>query len=264
VNPQSDKPTIYEDEINLYDLWKNIVKRKRSIFFIFIVSIIATGTISLIMPKIYRAEVGVRIQTKELISPKELSEIIGKFNQEKIRMIFPKYSDSIKEVKIIQIPASTDKFKLTVELSETVYFQDVFKTFIQYLNNIPLIKRVVEESREQLAKRLEEIDVVISKSQEDAERFQSMMVKEKLNPIGFNPVQFNRMVSDLEVEKIALKQSLKNLVGFEITSQPMISFSPVRPRPLLYMMLAGVISLLFGIFLALFLNYWESLKRQRG
>ena len=267
VNPQNDKPTIYEqDEIYLQDLWKIIMKRKKIIFWIFITAVISAGIISFTMTKIYRAEVGVRIQpkdsssTKELISTKELFEIIGKFDEEKIKAIFPQNFDSIKKVKITQIPGSNDKFKITVELSQPANFQDAIKTFMLYLNNIPLIKRVVEESREQLTKRLEEIDVVMAKSQEDADRFEAMMVKEKLNPIGFNPVQFNRMRSELEVEKIALKQAIKNLTGFEIITEPTISLKPVKPRPLLYIILTGLISLIAGIFISAFLNYWERIK----
>lgn len=270
MNSANDKNTYSGDEINLYDLWKNIIKRKKLIFWIFIISIISAGIISLVMPKIYRGEVGIRIQikelgstlgsTKELISPKELFEIIDKFDREKIETIFPQNFDSIKSVRITQIPGSTDKFKIIVELSQTTYFQEVIKIFVQYLNNIPLIARAVEQSREQLTKRLEEIDAVMSKSQEDAERFQRMMVREKLNPIGFNPVQFNKMRSDLEVEKIALKQSIKNLTGFEIITQPTISSKPVKPKPVLYIILAGLISFIAGLFIAVFLNYWERIK----
>ena len=87
------------------------------------------------------------------------------------------------------------------------------------------------------------------------------MIKEKLNPVGFNPVQFNKMLSDLEVEKITLKQSTKNLTGFEIVTNPIIFQKVVRPRPMLYMAIAGVISLILGVFLAMFLIYVENIKR---
>ncbi|MCX6704698.1 MAG: hypothetical protein NTZ07_04660, partial [Candidatus Woesebacteria bacterium] len=213
--------------------------------------------------KIYRGEVGVRIQPKELIAPQELFEIIGKFDREKIETIFPQNFDSIKSVRIIQIPGSTDKFKIIVELNQTTSFQGVIKIFMQYLNNIPLIARAVEQSREQLTKRLEEIDVVMSKSQEDAERFQRMMVKEKLNPIGFNPVQFNRMRSDLEVEKISLRQAIKNLTGFEIVTNPIIFQNPVSPRPMLYLTITGILGLFGGLFIVLFMNFLEKVKGKK-
>ena len=124
VNLQNEKPRTYsEDEINLYEMWKNIIKRKNLIFWIFIISIISGGIISFAMPKIYHGEVAVRIQpqpkesgsTKELISTKELYGIIGGFDREKIETIFPQYSNSINDVSITQIPGSTDKFKIMIE-----------------------------------------------------------------------------------------------------------------------------------------------------
>ncbi len=270
MSPQNDKPTTYENGINLDDLWKSIIKRKRLIFWLFIISIISTGIISFAMPKIYQGEVAVRIQpkdssstTKELISTKELYGIIGNFDREKIQTIFPQYSDSVQNVSIIQIPGSTDKFKIIIELRKPNDFQEAVKIFVQYLNNIPLMARAVEQSREQLTKRLEEIDVVMLKSQEDAERFQNMMVKEKLNPIGFNPVQFNRMRSDLEVEKVILKQQIKNLTGFEIVTDPILFQKPVRPRPMLYLTVAGILGLFGGLCIALFMNFLEKVKGEK-
>lgn len=261
---ENDKKITYEDEIELYDLWRNVVKRKRIIFWIFILSMVSAAIVSFVMPKVYRGEVGVRIQPKDLISPKELSEIMGKFDKEKIQLIFPLNFDSIKEAMITPIPGSLDKFKITVELTQTTYFQDVIRTFVQYLNNIPLIKKGIEDSREQLTKRLEEIDVVMAKSQEDGERFQRMMVKEKLNPIGFNPVQFNRMLSDLEVEKISLRQAIKNLTGFEIVTNPILFQKPVSPKPVLYLVITGITSLFAGLLIVLLLKYFEKIREKAG
>ena len=261
VNPQDGKLMAYEDEINLYNLWKNIMKRIKLIFWIFIISIISVGSISFMMPKIYHGEVGVRIQLKELISTKELYGIFNNLNRERIEAIFPQFPDSIKEVTIRQIAGSTDKFKIIFEISQKTHFEEAVKIFMRNLNSIPLIAKAVEQSREQLSKRLEEIDLVISKSREDAEHFERMMVKDKLNPIGFNPVQFNKMRYDLEVEKITLEQSIKNLTGFEMVTNPIIFQKPVRPRPLLYMAIAGVISLIVGVFLTMFFTYMENIKR---
>jgi len=278
MDMQKDKSETEQDEMSLYDLWKIILGRKRIIFWIFLVSIISAGIISFAMPNIYRgevgvriqpkelisAEVGLRIQPKELISAKELFEIVGNLNRERIETIFPQSFDSIKSVKLTQIPGSGDKFKINVELSQKAYFGEAIKIFLKYLNDIPLIARAVEESREILRKRLEEIDLVMSKSQEDAEQLQKMMIKEKLNPVGFNPVHFNKMRSDLEVEKIILKQSMKNLTGIEIVTSPIIFLKPVRPKPLLYVITAGIISLIIGVISALFLNYWDSIKRLKN
>ncbi len=255
------KNRVDEGEINIYDIWKNIVKRKFLILGVLIIALILGAIVNLFSPKIYRGEAVLKIQPTQLISTKELFEIIGKFDREKVAIISPENLTIINSVKIIQIPGSTDKFKVSIELTERDHFQGIVRAFVEYLNNIPFIKRTVDQSREQLLKKLEDVDVVMNKSQQDAESFKKMMVREKLNPIGFNPVQFYKMLSDLEIEKIVLKQSMSNLTGVELISQLAISLNPVKPRPVLNMTIAGITGLIVGLFLAVFLNYLENLKR---
>lgn len=262
MKPQNDKPAIYEDEIGLYDFWKNILKKKRLLLGMFIVSIIIAAVISLTMPKIYRGEVTMRIvikeNEKETITANDLVDIIGKVDREKIMIIFPEKSDMIDSLKINQLPGSTDKFKVSVELKDAIYFQDLIKDFVEYMNGIPIIKKLVEQQSEMLSKRLQEMDNIIGKSQRDAESFQKMIVREKLNPIGFNPVDFNQAVSELKIKKIALQQSIKNLSGVEIMAKPIVFKKPVKPRPLLYILIAGLTSVVAGIFLISLLTYLEN------
>ena len=44
-------------EINLYDLWKVIIKRKKIVLWMLLIFVTLSSTISLLMPKIYRGEV---------------------------------------------------------------------------------------------------------------------------------------------------------------------------------------------------------------
>ncbi len=57
METQNKGTSTYDDEINLYDYWKVIVKRKRLIIGLFLVAVLASAVISLSMPKIYRGEV---------------------------------------------------------------------------------------------------------------------------------------------------------------------------------------------------------------
>ncbi|MBA3070988.1 MAG: hypothetical protein FP829_02270, partial [Nitrospirae bacterium] len=71
METQNKGTAVYEDEINLYDYWKVIVKRKRLIIGLFVIAILASAVISLLMPKIYRGEVVLKlpaITSKELVS----------------------------------------------------------------------------------------------------------------------------------------------------------------------------------------------------
>jgi uncharacterized protein involved in exopolysaccharide biosynthesis len=72
---QHDKPTTHEDEINLYDYWKTIAKRKRLIIGLFLASIIITALASLLMPKVYQATTSIMIIPSHLqaaLSPTEI------------------------------------------------------------------------------------------------------------------------------------------------------------------------------------------------
>ena len=52
----------YDDEINLYDFWKIIAKRKILIIGLFIVIVVSTAIASFRMPDIYRGEAGLVIK----------------------------------------------------------------------------------------------------------------------------------------------------------------------------------------------------------
>ncbi|MFN3699321.1 MAG: Wzz/FepE/Etk N-terminal domain-containing protein [Dictyoglomus sp.] len=49
------------DEIDLHEIWKTIVKRKKLILVLFIFSIILTFVISLFMPKVYVGKIILQI-----------------------------------------------------------------------------------------------------------------------------------------------------------------------------------------------------------
>jgi uncharacterized protein involved in exopolysaccharide biosynthesis len=72
---QHDKPTIQEDEINLYDYLKTIAKRKRLIIGLFLASIIITAVASLLMPRVYQATIHIMIMPSHLRATPSPAEI---------------------------------------------------------------------------------------------------------------------------------------------------------------------------------------------
>ena len=74
--------TTHEDEIDLYDYLKVIVKRKWLIITLFLVSVVSAGVVSSLMTEIYRGEGVLKIQ---LTSPEEVSAIIGDLRSEELR-----------------------------------------------------------------------------------------------------------------------------------------------------------------------------------
>jgi len=76
MNTQNKEHPAYEDEINLYDYWKVVVKRKKLIIGLFLISVVVAAIISLLMPKIYRGEATFKITAKGMVS------IIGNLDKE--------------------------------------------------------------------------------------------------------------------------------------------------------------------------------------
>ncbi|MDA8340271.1 MAG: Wzz/FepE/Etk N-terminal domain-containing protein [Nitrospiraceae bacterium] len=250
----------YEDEINLYDYWKVIVKRKSLIIGLFFIATLASAIISLLMPKIYRGEVVLQLTAKELTA-KELLGVIGKIDGEKIKSILPKTHYLVTDVKLNALKDSTNKLNVVIDAKRANDIPDAVSELVEYMNNNQLIKRYVEQERERLLKQSEELFNIIEDSKELRKNYNRMLVAGRLVPIGFNPIDLDKKISDLKIEKVVVEQAIKNLKGMEIIEQ-YISNKPVKPKKRQMVAIAGVTSLFAGILLAFFVEYIEKVKLQ--
>jgi len=265
---------VREDEINLYDYWKVIVKRRFLIIGLFLVAVVASAIISFLMPKIYRGEVILKLPAKELTSKeltskeltskeltsKELLSIIGKIDAEKVKNFLPKTHRLITSIKLDALKDSTDKLRLVIEAKNTDDISSAMTEFVGYLNNFPLINRSVEEERQRLLIQSEELSKVIKDSEEFAEIRKKLLREGKLILLGFNPVEISKRMSDLKIEKLGVEQSLQRPKSVEIIEKPYILKNPVKPSIKKNIALAGTISLFIGIFLAFFMEYIEKMR----
>jgi capsular polysaccharide biosynthesis protein len=255
---QHKTQTINEDEINLYDYYKVIVKRKRLIIGLFVIAILASAVISLLMPKIYRGEVVLKLPEKQsqssiTITAKELLSVIGKIDAERI---LPTTHHLIADVKLTALKDSTDKLQLIIEAKDKDTLPQAAAEFVTYLNDTPIIKRFVEEERQRLLMQLEEINEVIEKS------YKRLIKSGRLIPVGFNPIELEKRASDLKIERLIIEQAIQRLKGVEMLEKPYILKNPVKPRIKMNIALAGITSLFAGIFLAFFMEYVERIKLQ--
>lgn len=254
---------VREDEINLYDYWKVIVKRKRLIIGLFLVAVLASAIISFLMPKIYRGEVILKLPAKELTS-KELFSVIGKIDAEKI---LPTTHHLVSDVKLNVLKDSTDKLQLIIEAKNTDDISSAMTEFVGYLNNFPLINRSVEEERQRLLKQSEELSKVIEQPNKLAEAYEKLLQAGKYVPmgfnlVGFNPVDVRKKISDMKVEKFIIEQALNRPKGVEMIEKPYILKNPVKPSIKKNIILAGIASLFAGIFLAFLMEYVERIRKK--
>lgn len=249
---------VREDEINLYDYWKVIVKRKTLIIGLFLAAVLASAIISLLMPKIYRGEV---VLTLLVLSPKELIAIGG--NKE----ILPTTHHSITDIKLNILKDSTDKLQVIIEAKNMDDIPAAVVEIIKHINNIPHVNRSIEEERQRLLKQSEELSIVIEQSNKLAETYEKLLkagryVPIDFSPAGFYPVDLRKRISDMKVEKFNIEQALNRPKGVEMIEKPYILKNPVKPNIKKNIILAGIVSLFSGVFLAFFMEYVERMRKQ--
>jgi len=254
------------DEINLMDYIQVIRKRKWLIIFGILLCVVAAGVVSLLMPKIYRGEATFKITAKEIITAreiitaKEIVSIIGNVDREKLKQVLPQTYNSIDSIKLNALRDSVDKFQLIIEAKRVDDIPIAISMFVEYIDINPLIRRSVEQEKERLLKQTEELSKVIESSKELVKAYDNLIKTGRLIPVGFNPVDLNKRISDIKIEKLQVEQTLKRLKGIEMGAQPYISSKPVKPKKRLNVMIAGVLGLLASIMMAFFKEYLEKNK----
>ena len=259
--------TEFGDEMNLYDIWMTIVKRKRLIIGLFLVSVILTTAISFLMPKIYQGEAIITILSSE-VKAKELIDVIGKIDENKIQMIFPKKYHSITDVKLIILNDSNDKMRGIIEAKNVVDISQAFPDLLNYINNLNFIKMKLQMEQERLTKKNAELSSIIAASSELLYVYKTLL-KAGTPIIGFNLIELNKLnkeMADLKTEKFKIEQSIQMLKkgAIETAKQLYVYNNPIKPKIISNIVLAGVACLLLGIFLAFFLEHMKTNKKNKG
>jgi len=257
----------YNDEINLYDLWKVIAKRKILIIWLFIVVVVSTAIGSFLMPDIYRGEAGLIINlSSEIITAKEITDLIGKIDDEKMLRIVPKSYSSVTHIEFNAIKDSKDKIIVTIDARRIDDILKALSEVVAYLNSMEIIKSTVSRYKAILIKQSAELSDLIKSSPDLLATYNKLFRAGKLSTIGFNPVEVNKKIVEIKVELLSIEQRLSRLNngGIEIAAQPYISNRPVSPRILLNVVAAGILSLFLGVFLAVFIEYIGNIKNKKS
>ncbi|MFN3699320.1 MAG: hypothetical protein ACK4SU_03880 [Dictyoglomus sp.] len=166
---------------------------------------------------------------------------------------------SISKIDINTLKNSEDRVMIIIETKDPEAFPNITSELIEYFESNIIFKRPFENEREVLLKKLEGLQKAIEAAKEYKKYYMALLKEGKIGIVGFNPIDLDTKISDLEAEKLRLKQALSELKRFEIIGQN-ISDKPVKPKIFLNLAIAGFTSILVGIFLALFL---ENLKKDK-
>ncbi|MBZ9578631.1 hypothetical protein KJA14_02160 [Patescibacteria group bacterium] len=222
MNQEEKIQTEYE-EIDLMDYVKVILKRKWLILAVFLAAVIVAGVFSWFSPKFYKIDTSLEIgriigqvteAPFEVVEPPE--QLVEKINNgiygwfPGIKISNPTDTNLIKIEAISKEPQKTKK--ILENINELI--------LAEHNNKINSQKNLLEKEIEELQ---EKIDFFISKGQETA-------------------------ILQLEINNLQRKKEA--LQPTQVIREPTISENPVRPKPLLNIIIAAVLGVFIGIFWA--------------
>ncbi len=234
-------------ELSLYDCYKIIRKRRKLVATVFLASVFIAALISFLSPKIYRAEVFVRLSPRQIGI--EFVDIINKLDKKELKKILSDVYEPATDIELRYF-LSMDKVKILIYIEKPANVDKAISSFVRHVNSYPPIVRYVEEERERLLKQVEGISKTIELSHEVKNGYGIMLRKRPDMSSMDILIELDRKISEMEIEKLTLEQKLKNLTGVEIVTTPTISEKPVKPKTKLNISLAGLAGLLVGIFWA--------------
>ncbi len=330
MDQQEPIQTEYE-EIDLMDYVKVLLKRKWTIFGIFLVAAIAAGIFSFILPKVYKIDTfleigqiaGEAVEVPGQVIEKIKVDVYGIFVREKLRISESEYPNIKAEnpegtqlIKMVIESANPQKAKNILEEINNLILadhQEKIKTKKELIEQdiktteekIKLVESDIEktknktkpinedierienkienanEEKKNLEAKIEALQKILPYQQDPGTQFALFDTKEKLankkqeienlyltiNALRRSKedleVQINSLKTNIEslnAQINALRASLDEIKPTQVIKSPTVSGEPIKPRPALNIVIAAVLGLFVGVFLAFFQEWWEKSK----
>jgi Capsular polysaccharide biosynthesis protein len=229
---------IYEDEIDLFDLLDKVIKQKKLIIGITAISTIFAIVTSLIIPKVYKAEVFF-----EVSNINNINNINNVINISEIQEVIKSYPE-LKNIKILPVKNSPFMGKIEIESKSPENAKIELETAINIINN------------EILPKKREEVSQILNIRHNSINK--AILEINSKNQIIYDPTK----VVDLLTEKEQIEKWLKNPNWILPTSEIQLLPDPIRPKPLIYTAIGFIGGLFLGIFIALLKDAIQNRKRE--
>ena len=274
------------DEIDLMDYVKVLLKRKWLILAIFLGAAMVVGVFSFLMPKVYKIDTaleigqvaGVPIEDPGQVVEKIKGDVYGIFAREKLGIPEEKYpkikTENPKDTRLISLAiesAEPQQAKNILEeinnliLAEQQEKIKVKKGLLE--NNIEVAKKDIErikakigfleEERKNLEAKVEALQKILPYQQDPGTQFALFDTKEKLEQKKQEIENRYLEINSLENQINSLQGQIEDIRPTQVIESPTVSASPIKPRPLLNIVIAAILGLFIGVFLAFFQEWWE-------
>ena len=206
-NNAQEEASIYEDEINLMDYIRVIIKRKKLIISIFLIAVVAAAIVSLLLPKIYQASASIMLMpstvrtavspSRNLIDP-ETSKI-GEYIESKLTISIPTHKSLLKSNAVLG--RVIDKLKLESKWNEDSTFEGLSRQLeVENTEETSILQLAVKDKEPGLAR-----DIVNIWADEYAKYSLGMITGEVKGSGDFVESQFELVKCDLVRAEKAVK-----------------------------------------------------------
>lgn len=229
------------DEIDLFDYLKVVLKRKRLILAVFLLAVLGAGLFSYLSPKVYRIDTTLEIGSIDglLENPGQVVEKIdadayGAVVRQRLNIAEEEYP----EIKA-ENPKGTNLVEMKIESAEP----EKARSILREINKI-----ILAEHQEKFSKSEQNI-------KESAAKIQT-----ELDFLKNHKTYADQGIAALQLKLTEREVALIKSEPTRIVKAPTISTSPVRPNIELNVLIAGVLGLLIGMFLAFGKEFWDKNK----
>ncbi|MBU0694262.1 MAG: hypothetical protein KKC11_06285 [Candidatus Omnitrophica bacterium] len=264
---------LQEDEINLRDYINVIIKRKKLILAIFFMAVVFSTVVSFRMPKVYEITSTIELGNLDgiLISKEEAKDII--LNKNSLLSLIKRLNldiegDSLEKSIKTEKMDSPNLFKIAIKSSDV---NTGFKIINAISANIITQGQSIYKERLLLKnERLEELNVEIKNAEDNIIRARNLIsgISDSNNisqaDISLRTILLQNTLPNYESNLIALrnqrnelKLSLVNAKDFKVFDAPIKPKNPIAPNKKRIVAIAGIISLMLGVFLAFFMEFWQ-------
>jgi len=228
----------YNDEIDLFELFQKLYEQKWIIIGITAFTTALAILVSVLMPKAYKAEAMLEVQTvqdSKIIHISEIQESIKTYKDDTLK-------DVLKKVRISPVRNSQNMAKIEVEGVSPQVAKENLEKVLEIINK-KLFPQKMEEFKKKYETRLNFINQTIL----------------NVNSGKYVIFDLSKMV-DLLTEKEQIQKWLQDPKFVTLASDIQASSEPIRPKPLLYTSIGFITGMFLGIFVALVL---EAIKSRR-
>jgi len=268
-----------EEEIDLREYIKVLIKRKWLILTIFLLSVITAGIVSyLVLPPIYKSSVTFKIaqindellfDTNDIENKVKSDYVLQKVIENlQLDVTLRELAsiikiDNINESAYVRLASESTSPETAREivLSTVNQFVELNQTFYQI--KIDLLKKERQSLENQMTLEREKIEEA-EKLRLDIINSEGLSLTEKqiqINLLLNYSTQIRENYNLLANQYYILENQILNSNNFEIINYPSVPQSPIKPNKKLNLAIAGVLGLFLGVFIAFFTEFWQSNRK---